>query len=85
MMEKIIAKYDYVNGTEESESAIQDDLNSTKTSVLAKGLKLPALRNIVNTFIKKICVKDYVQKVPRYSPGTWMATVTMRDIRAVIE
>jgi hypothetical protein len=67
MMEKIIAKYDYVNGNEESESAIQDDLNSTSTSVLAKGLTLSALRNIVNTFIKKICVKDYVQKVPRYS------------------
>ena len=74
-----------VNGSEESKSAIQDDLNSTNTSVLAKGLKLPALRNIVNTFIKKICVKDYVQNVPRYSPGTWMATVTMRDIRAVME
>jgi hypothetical protein len=29
MMEKIIAKYDYVNGNEESESAIQHDLNST--------------------------------------------------------
>jgi len=83
-MEKIIAKYDYVNGNEESESAIQHDLNSTNTSVFAKELTLSALRNIVNTFIKKICVKDYVQKVPRYSPGTWMATVTMRDIAAIM-
>ena len=84
MMEKIIAKYDYVNGNEESESAIKDDLKSTNTSILATGLKPSALRNIVNTFIKKICVKDYVQKVPRYSPGTWMATVTMRDIAAIM-
>ena len=84
-MDKIISKYDYCKGTEETESALLEELNDFDTSEFACKLKLPGLKNIINIFIEKICVKGYVQNVPRSSPGTEMATDTMRGIASIIE
>ena len=84
-MDKIIAKYDYTKGTKQTKSALLEELNDFDTSEFASKLKLSGLKNIINIFIKKICVKGFVQNVPRSSPGSEMATDTMKGIASIIE
>ncbi|XP_071169778.1 uncharacterized protein [Mytilus edulis] len=84
-MEKIISKYDYANGNDDTESAIQDELNDLDIDEIGETIKISDIKNIINIYIKKICVEEYIQKVPRDSPGCYMATTTCRHLCDLID
>ncbi|XP_052098988.1 uncharacterized protein LOC127733714 [Mytilus californianus] len=84
-MEKIISKYDYANGNDDAESAIQDELHDLDIDEIGETIKISDIKNIINIFIKKICLEEYVKKVPRGSPGCYMATMTCRHLCDLID
>ncbi|XP_052101981.1 uncharacterized protein LOC127735735 [Mytilus californianus] len=84
-MEKIISKYDYANGNDDTESALQDELNDLDTDEIEEKIKISDIKNIINIYIKKICLEEYVKKVPRDAPGCYMATATCRQLCDLID
>lgn len=84
-MDKIVKKFDYVKATEEEENALQDQLQSLDLDELSQKMKVADLKNISETFKKKICIKEFNEKVPRYSPGTWMSRKTAQIFCDLIE
>lgn len=73
-MEGVLSKYNFVKGTVDDEKALRKDLNSQSVNDSIKNLDLNGMKNIVNVFKSKICVKCFPIW---HSPGGWMASATM--------
>ncbi|XP_052101979.1 uncharacterized protein LOC127735734 [Mytilus californianus] len=84
-MERLIEKYDYVNCTDDTKLAFEAELKNLNKDELAEKLILSDFKNIMNVFIKKICVPEYAVKVSRNSTGRCMAIGTCQCICRITE
>jgi len=79
-MEAIIEKYNYMSGTEGTESKLKDELHDAEDDIL-ETINLDKLKKSFAALTKKICVKGYPV---RTTPPHYMASLTISCLGRII-